>query len=49
VISGCNKFFGPGSNGYIRLAVATSKHILSDALDRLKEGLANWQKAEIAT
>ena len=40
VIPGLESFFGPASRGHIRLSVATSRAILSVALDRLEEGLA---------
>lgn len=42
IIPGLDRFFGPGSTGHIRVAVATSHVILSEALDRLQAGLAEW-------
>ena len=40
VVSGGEKFFGPGSEGYIRICFATSREILTEGLDRLEKGIA---------
>lgn len=40
VVSGGEKFFGPGSEGYIRICFATSREILAEGLDRLEKGIA---------
>ena len=42
VIPGLDAFFGPGSRGHLRLAVATSIPLLDQALDRLDAGLRAW-------
>lgn len=39
VVPGGEKFFGPGSEGYIRICIATSREILEQGLDRLEAGL----------
>ncbi len=39
VVSGGEQFFGPGSEGYIRICFATSREILEEGLNRLEEGL----------
>ena len=36
VVSGGEKFFGSGSEGYIRICFATSREILEDGLNRLE-------------
>ena len=40
VVSGGEKFFGPGSEGFIRICFATSRQILTEGLDRLEKGIA---------
>lgn len=40
VVSGGEKFFGEGSEGYIRICFATSHAILVEGLDRLEKGIA---------
>lgn len=39
VVSGGEKFFGQGSEGYIRICFATSQEILTEGLDRLEKGI----------
>ena len=39
LIPGTAEFFGPGGEGFVRLSYATSRGILSEALDRMEEGL----------
>ena len=39
VVSGGEKFFGKGSEGYIRICFATSRGILEEGLDRLEKGI----------
>lgn len=39
VVSGGEKFFGKGSEGHIRICIATSREILKEGLDRLEEGI----------
>lgn len=39
VVSGGEKFFGKGSEGYIRICFATSRDILQEGLDRLEKGV----------
>ncbi len=38
VVSGGEKFFGSGSEGYIRICFATSREILEEGLNRLEKG-----------
>lgn len=44
VVSGGEKFFGQGSEGYIRICFATSREILAEGLDRLEKGIAMLTK-----
>ena len=37
---GGEQFFGPGSEGRIRICFATSRAILTEGLDRLEKGIA---------
>ena len=39
VVSGGEKFFGSGSEGYIRICFATSHEILEEGLNRLEKGI----------
>lgn len=39
VVSGGEKFFGQGSEGYIRICFATSRAILEEGLNRLESGI----------
>lgn len=39
LVSGGEKFFGAGSEGYIRICFATSRGILKEGLDRLEKGI----------
>ncbi len=39
LVSGGEKFFGPGSEGYIRICFATSHEILEEGLNRLEKGI----------
>lgn len=39
VVSGGEKFFGAGSEGYIRICFATSRAILEEGLNRLEQGI----------
>ena len=39
VVSGGEKFFGSGSEGYIRICFATSREILEEGLNRLEKGI----------
>jgi aspartate/methionine/tyrosine aminotransferase len=40
LVPGGEKFFGPGSEGYVRICFATSRAILSEGLDRLEKGIS---------
>ena len=42
LVPGGEKFFGPGSEGHVRLCFATSRAILKEGLDRLERGLGLW-------
>lgn len=39
LVPGGKQFFGPRSEGHIRLCIATSRTILTEALDRMEKGL----------
>ncbi len=39
LVPGGERFFGPGSEGHIRICLATSHEILKEGLDRLEQGL----------
>ena len=39
VVPGGEKFFGPGSEGYIRICLATSHEVLKEGLNRLEQAL----------
>lgn len=39
LVSGGETFFGPGSEGYVRICIATSREILTEGLDRLEKGI----------
>lgn len=39
VVPGGKKFFGPGSEGYMRICLATSHEILEEGLNRIEKGL----------
>ncbi len=45
LVPGGEKFFGPGSEGYMRLCFATSRALLTEGLNRLEHGLALWRQA----
>ena len=46
LVPGGEKFFGPGSEGHLRLCFATSRKLLKEGLDRLEHGLALWVTRE---
>lgn len=48
LVPGGEKFFGPGSEGHLRLCFATSRKLLREGLDRLENGLALWAARERA-
>ena len=39
IVSGGEKFFGPGSEGHVRICFATSRAILEEGLNRLERGM----------
>lgn len=45
VIPGSGAYFGPGAAGHLRLAFATSRHILSEGLDRVEAGIRSLRDA----
>jgi cystathionine beta-lyase len=45
LVPGGEKFFGPGSQGHMRLCFATSRALLAEGLNRLEQGLSRWQNA----
>ena len=49
VVSGGEKFFGQGSEGYIRICFATSREILKEGLDRLEKGIQMLMKEKNLT
>ena len=44
VVPGGETFFGPGSEGYIRICLATSREVLEEGLNRLEEALKAMEK-----
>lgn len=44
LVPGSDEFFGPGSQGYIRICFATSFEILKEGLDRFEEGMKRLMK-----
>lgn len=44
IIPGGHQFFGDQSEGHVRICIATSRAILSEGLERLKEGVARFVK-----
>jgi aspartate/methionine/tyrosine aminotransferase len=44
LVPGGERFFGPGSEGHIRICLATSPEILTEGLDRLERGLNSLMK-----
>ena len=43
LVPGSPRFFGPGAAGHLRLSLATSRGLLSEALDRLEQ----WFQREV--
>ena len=39
IVPGGARFFGPGSEGHVRICLATSIEVLREALDRIEEGI----------
>jgi aspartate/methionine/tyrosine aminotransferase len=39
IVPGGAKFFGPGSEGYVRICLATSREVLEEGLNRIEKGL----------
>ncbi len=39
IVPGGAKFFGPGSTGHVRICIATSLELLTEALDRIEQGI----------
>ena len=39
IVPGGDRFFGPGSEGHVRICLATSREILTEGLDRMERGL----------
>ncbi|MCD8363400.1 MAG: pyridoxal phosphate-dependent aminotransferase [Lachnospiraceae bacterium] len=39
IVPGGKQFFGPGSEGHVRICLATSREILAEGLDRMERGL----------
>lgn len=46
IIPGGHQFFGDQSEGHVRICIATSRAILSEGLERLKEGVARFVKTK---
>lgn len=44
IVPGGKQFFGPGSEGHVRICLATSRQILEEGLNRLEHGLNQLQK-----
>lgn len=43
IVPGGDKFFGPGSEGHVRICLATSHEVLKEGLDRIERGLCSLQ------
>ncbi len=39
IVPGGSRFFGPGSEGHVRICIATSRELLIEALDRIEQGI----------
>jgi aspartate/methionine/tyrosine aminotransferase len=39
IVPGSDKFFGPGSEGHVRISFSTSHEVLKEGLDRLEKAL----------
>lgn len=39
IVPGGAKFFGPGSEGHVRICLATSREVLAEGLDRIERGI----------
>lgn len=48
IVPGGAKFFGPGSEGHIRICLATSREVLEEGLNRLEAGLEEISSANRA-
>ncbi len=46
IVPGGKKFFGPGSEGHVRICLATSREILKEGLDRMERGICKLMKEE---
>ncbi|MBQ6221330.1 MAG: pyridoxal phosphate-dependent aminotransferase [Solobacterium sp.] len=47
IVPGGDRFFGPGSEGHVRICMATSHEILAEGLNRVEEGLKTlWAKKQ---
>ena len=44
IVPGGRQFFGPGSEGHVRICLATSREILKEGLDRMERGLKKLVK-----
>lgn len=44
IVPGGRQFFGPGSEGHVRICLATSREILEEGLDRMERGVKKLMK-----
>ena len=44
IVPGGKQFFGPGSEGHVRICLATSREILKEGLDRVERGIRKLMK-----
>ncbi len=44
IVPGGKQFFGPGSEGHVRICLATSREILKEGLDRVERGISKLMK-----
>ena len=44
IVPGGKQFFGPGSEGHVRICLATSREILKEGLDRMERGIRKLVK-----
>lgn len=49
LVPGGVQYFGPGSEGHVRICISTSREILKEGLDRLERGLKKLQTEKILT
>ena len=46
IVPGTAQFFGPGAEGHIRICLATSREVLTEAMNRLERGMVRLTNGE---